>query len=193
MLRLEHIFKSYGENIVLQDVSLTVADGEFVCLTGKSGCGKTTLMRIAAGLEKPDSGSVYSDGGRYSFCFQENRLLPHVTALDNMTAVCPDKKRVLEYLTKVGLSDHIKKYPDELSGGMKRRLALCRCLCYGGDVFFLDEPLRELDAETYSQMKELIKTELQGKTVLMITHSEEEAKELSDRVTVLNGELRAEN
>ena len=193
MLKLENICKSYGENTVLSGVSLTVSDGEFVCLTGRSGCGKTTLMRIASGLETPDSGTVYTDGGRYSFCFQENRLLPHVSALDNITAVCPDKIRALEYLDKVGLSDHIKKYPDKLSGGMKRRLALCRSLCYGGDVFFLDEPLRELDAETYSKMKELIKSELKGKTVLMITHSEEEAKELSDRVIELNGELRIEN
>ena len=193
MIKLENVCKSYGENEVLKDVSLTFDTGEFVCITGKSGCGKTTLLRIASGLEKPDSGSVCTDGGKYSFCFQENRLLPHVTALDNITAVCPDKKRALEYLEKVGLSEHLKKYPDELSGGMKRRLALCRCLCYGGDVFFLDEPLRELDAETYSKMKELIKSELKGKTVLMITHSEEEAKELSDRVIELNGELRVEN
>ena len=193
MIKLENICKVFGNNTVLSDVSLTVSDGEFVCLTGKSGCGKTTLLRIAAGLDAPDSGTVYTDGGKYSFCFQENRLLPNVSALDNITAVCPDKKRALEYLHKVGLSEHIKKYPDELSGGMKRRLALCRCLCYGGDVFFLDEPLRELDAETYSKMKELIKEELRGKTVLMITHSEEEAKELSDRVVELNGELRVEN
>ena len=68
MLKLENIFKSYGDNEVLNNVSLTVSDGEFVCLTGKSGCGKTTLLRIAAGLETPDSGSVYTDGGRYSFC-----------------------------------------------------------------------------------------------------------------------------
>ncbi len=188
MLKLEHIYKSYGDNEVLKDVSLTVSDGEFVCLTGRSGCGKTTLLRIAAGLEKPDSGTVLSDGGRYSFCFQENRLLPHVTAYENITAVCPDKERALGYLRKVGLSEHIKKYPDELSGGMKRRLSLCRCLCYGGDVFFLDEPLRELDAETHSAMRELIRSELKGKTVLMITHSEEEAEELSDRIVTLGEE-----
>lgn len=181
MLELQNVTKSYDGKLIVAPLSYRLETGESLALTGQSGCGKTTVLRLMSGLEKPDSGKVLSSGGRYSFVFQENRLLPHCTCKENLTAVGVSAERAEEYLAKVGLADDAGKYPPQLSGGMKRRLSLARCLSYGGDVYFLDEPLRELDADTSKRMLRLIKEELQGKTAVIVTHSAEEASSLCTR------------
>ena len=187
MIELKNICKGFDGRQVLTDVSLKINKGECVALTGASGAGKTTLLRIIAGLEKADSGEViYSERPRMSFVFQENRLLPHKSVLDNILTVAPDRERALYFLGRCGLSDAAGKKASELSGGMKRRLAIARCLAYGGELYFLDEPLRELDGETLRSVAQLIKEEISGKTAVLITHDSFSLQYLSDRSVFIN-------
>lgn len=173
MIEVKGISKSFGDKEILKDVSFTVKKGECVALTGESGAGKTTLMRILAGLEAADSGEViFTENAKKTFVFQENRLLESKSVLDNILTVAPDRERAAYYLKRVRLDSEATKKAEALSGGMKRRLAIARALAYGGDVYFLDEPLRELDGETLRAVAELIKEEIQGKTAVLITHDE---------------------
>lgn len=183
MLEFKNVSFSYCENTVLNNFSFSVNEGEATAILGPSGFGKTTLLELAFGFLKPQSGEIvpFSEKNA-SFIFQEDRLLPWFTALENLTAVKIEKNRALEYLEKVGLADCADKYPDELSGGMCRRLAIARALAFGGDVFFFDEPLRGLDIKTSSEVLKLIRTEISGKTALIITHSPAEAFFLCDRI-----------
>ena len=174
MIEAKEITKRYGEKTVFERLSLTVEPGVWTVFTGASGLGKTTLLRVLAGLEQPDEGVVSGmEGLRKSFVFQENRLLEHASALDNLLCVAPDRERAVKMLERVGLGEELSKPAGKLSGGMRRRLAIARALAYGGDVFFLDEPLRELDKGTETQIASLLREELQGKTVLLITHDED--------------------
>lgn len=186
MIEFDKVSKSFDGRQVLKNFNVTFGDGEFVCLLGASGCGKTTILRLAGGLALPDSGEVRRDETlRQSFIFQENRLLPWYDALGNILAVTNDREKAEYYLKETGLSEDTRKFPNELSGGMKRRLAVARALAYSGDVFFLDEPLRELDKKTASLICTLLKKELKGKTVIMVTHIAKEAELLADRIITL--------
>lgn len=189
MLEFHNVCFAYGEKAVLKDFSFTAKEGVSTAILGPSGYGKTTLLGLASGFLKPQSGKIVPfEHEKFSFVFQEDRLLPWFTALENLTAVNIEKSRAMEYLEKVGLSDSAEKYPDELSGGMCRRLAIARALAFGGDVFFFDEPLRGLDIKTSAEILELIRTETAGKTALIITHSAREAFSLCERIVVAGGE-----
>ncbi len=188
MLDFKNVSFSYGEKNVLENFSFSVKDGEITAILGPSGFGKTTLIELASGFLKPKSGEIFPFSEKPTFVFQEDRLLPWATALENLLAVNIEKSRAAEYLEKVGLSDSAEKYPDELSGGMCRRLAIARALAFGGKVFFLDEPLRGLDIKTAAEILELIKAEISGKTALIITHSPAEAFSLAERIVVVGGE-----
>ena len=188
MLEFNNVSFAYGEKIILKDFSFSVKEGISTAVLGPSGFGKTTMLNLACGFIKPQSGSITAfDFARPSFVFQEDRLLPWLTALENLTAVNIESSRATEYLEKVGLGDCADKYPAELSGGMKRRLAIARALAFGGDVFFFDEPLRGLDINTSAGILELIRKETAGKTAFIITHSPAEAFLLCDRVVVAGG------
>lgn len=188
MIALQHLSKSFGEKTILRDFSLEFAPGIITALLGPSGCGKTTLLRLAAGLEKPDSGEVLRDSGaRLSFVFQEDRLLPWFSALDNLTAAGISKDDALRDLARVGLAGEEHKKPAELSGGMRRRLSIVRALAYGGDFFFLDEPLQGLDPGTASSVLSLLRQRLEGKTGLLITHNPEEALALAGQIVIIAG------
>ncbi len=182
MIQIKSISKAFDGKTVLKDVSFTVNEGECVALTGESGAGKTTLMRIIAGLEQPDSGEIiFNKSVRASYVFQENRLLENKSALENILCVAPDKKRAEYFLDRCGLSADRDKRAGKLSGGMKRRLAIARALAYGGELYYLDEPLRELDGDTMSTVAELIKEEIKGKTAILITHDSSALEILADR------------
>ena len=188
MIALQHLSKSFGEKTILRDFSLEFAPGIITALLGPSGCGKTTLLRLAAGLEKPDSGEVLRDSGvRFSFVFQEDRLLPWFSALDNLTAAGISRDAALRDLARVGLAGEEHKKPAELSGGMRRRLAIVRALAYGGDFFFLDEPLQGLGPGTASSVLSLLRQRLEGKTGLLITHNPEEALALAGQIVIIAG------
>ena len=187
MIELRNITKSYGEKTICRDLSLTLPDGVCTVLMGPSGIGKTTLLRIASGLEKPDAGEVIAPAGlRRSFVFQENRLIPQISALKNILCVAPETQTALYYLDRAGLAAEQDTPAVDLSGGMRRRLAIARALAAGGDVYFLDEPLRELDAGTEKKIAALLKETLAGKTALLITHDETAAAALGDRILRLS-------
>ena len=183
MLEFKNICFRFGEKEILKDFSFSADERISTAILGPSGFGKTTLMNLAAGFIKPQSGNIVPfSGEKVSYIFQEDRLLPWFTALENLTAVGTDKSKAEEYLEKVGLSDSSDKYPDELSGGMQRRLAIARALAFGGDTFFFDEPLRGLDVKTAEDILGLIRSETSGKTAFIITHSPKEAFLLCDRI-----------
>ena len=184
MLEFRNVSFSYGEKEIFKDFSFSLKEGTSTAILGPSGYGKTTFLELASGFLKPQSGIVTPFCGKPTFVFQEDRLLPWYTALENLTAVNIGKEKALEYLEKVGLSDCADKYPDELSGGMCRRLSIARALAFGGDVYLFDEPLRGLDIKTSAEILELIKSETTGKTSLIITHNPKEAFLLSEKIII---------
>ncbi len=177
----------FAEKIILRNFSYSFPEGETTCLIGPSGCGKTTLLRVAAGLLAPDSGQVSPPAARQSFIFQEDRLLPWFGALENLTAVGIPAEVAARALAQVSLTGEEMTLPDELSGGMRRRLAIARAIAYGGDRFFLDEPLRGLDEATAAPVLAALREAIRGKTALLITHNEAEALALSDTVVQVSG------
>lgn len=191
MIRLEKMALAYGEQRVLRDCSLRVEEGERVALMGASGCGKTTLLQVVAGLLPTDAAAV---NGTVSYVFQESALFPWLTAAENVNVVLGDSAdtmpRAKEWLTVVGLADCCGKYPHQLSGGQKQRVSIARALAYGGDILLLDEPFQGLDETTRQQMAALIDREWAGKTLLLATHDLQEAELLHCRVlTYRNGQF----
>lgn len=177
-ITLEHVRKSFGDKVVLRDVSLALPDRGAVCFFGPSGCGKTTLLRLICGLEKPDSGAVaVPSGTRFSVHFQEDRLLPWQTAAENLALAMP-ASAVPGWLKAIGLPDVGSQYPDELSGGMRRRVSLARALGHESDVLVLDEPLRELDEATARTMLALIQEHSRDRLLLLVTHDRSQAEAL---------------
>ncbi len=185
---------------VLQDVSLEVGEGEFVCLLGPSGCGKTTLLNILAGFLSPTSGKVTVDGERVTgpdprriFVFQERGVFPWLTVEGNVgfglfrLPAAERERKVAHYIKMVGLEGFEKSYPQELSGGMKQRLEVARALAVNPDVLFLDEPFGALDSITRLVMRsELLRIQRgERKTIVFVTHDIEEAVQLADRIVVM--------
>ncbi len=187
MFELTAVTKFFGDKIILDGFSHTFAEGEATCLFGPSGSGKTTLLRVAAGLLAPDVGSVSVPADRAAYVFQEDRLFPWFDALGNLTAVGIAEGAAAQALDAVGLCGDAHTLPEDMSGGMQRRLAIARALAYGGDVFFLDEPLRGLDAATAEPVLDALASAIRGKTALLITHDPYEAFRLSDSVVALGG------
>ena len=186
MLELNNISVRFDGKSVLSGCGLSLGDGERLALMGPSGCGKTTLLRVALSLLPPDTGSVSGDPCRTAAVFQEPRLLPWRTAAENVNVVLSDTPETmpeaLSMLERVELSDAVEKYPAELSGGMQQRVSIARALAFRPDLLVLDEPFRGLDDELRGRMVSLLNTSLQSASLLLVTHSEEEAKTLGCRV-----------
>ena len=180
MLKLTNISHCYGDHKVLEQTSLTLDPGQRLALMGPSGCGKTTLLRIAMGLLQPSEGSVENTFRKTAAVFQEPRLLPWRTALENVNLVLGDGKHTLEaaqrYLKLVKLGAALDKYPRELSGGMQQRVALARALAAEGDLLILDEPFKAMDEALRSQVIALVAQT--DAAILLVTHEESEAKAL---------------
>jgi ABC-type nitrate/sulfonate/bicarbonate transport system ATPase subunit len=204
-LQVEHlhtVFTRDGKSTpVLEDISLEVADGEFVCLLGPSGCGKSTLLSTMAGFLSPTSGEVKIDGEvvrgpdpRRIFVFQERGVFPWLTVEGNIAfglfpLTRPERQqRVAHYIKMVGLEGFEKAYPPALSGGMKQRLEVARALAVNPDMLFLDEPFGALDSITRLIMRgELLRIwEAERKTIIFVTHDIDEAVQLADRVVVMS-------
>ncbi len=186
--------KRFGAREVLRDVQLEVAAGEFVALIGPGGGGKTTLLRVLAGLEEPSLGEVAiqrSDGETLAIrvMFQEDRLLPWQSVINNVTFGLPvsERPRAQHFLAAVGLADRERDWPRVLSGGQKQRVSLARALAHQPDLLLLDEPFGALDALTRAGMQRLLDElwQREQRTVLLVTHDVEEALLLADRVIVL--------
>ena len=186
MLELRDISVSYGEKTVLQHCDLNLMSGERIALMGPSGCGKTTLLRIALGLHTPDFGTVKRYFSRVSAVFQEPRLLPWRTALENVMlpiAGRPDSRdAAVSHLEKLELADAAGLYPDELSGGMQQRVSLARAMVFAPDLLVLDEAFKGLDVGLRGRVLTLLAGSLQNTSVLLATHSEEEARAFSCRI-----------
>jgi putative spermidine/putrescine transport system ATP-binding protein len=202
---LQDLSRSFGTTRALDGLSIEIAPGELVALLGPSGCGKTTALRIVAGFESADAGSVIIDGKDISsvpasrrdmgMVFQSYSLFPNMSALDNVAfglrmrklAPAGRRQRAGDLLDMVGLAPQAKQYPHQLSGGQQQRVALARALAIEPRVLLLDEPLSALDAKVRLQLREQIRTLQQrlGTTTLFVTHDQEEAPSMADRVGVM--------
>ena len=187
MLKLTAISHSYGDHTVLRNVDLTLRPGQRLAVMGPSGCGKTTLLRIALGLLTPTEGTVENTFRKTSVVFQEPRLLPWRTALQNVNLVLGDGKTTLEtarkYLQQVKLADAADKFPRELSGGMQQRVAVARALAAAGDLLVLDEPFKTMDEALREQVISLVARTTAA--ILLVTHDEEEANTLGCEIIKL--------
>jgi putative spermidine/putrescine transport system ATP-binding protein len=209
-LEFRAIRKTFGANTALESFDLAMQPGEFVSLLGPSGCGKTTALRIAAGFERPDSGSVVvgtrdvlgvpAHKRNMGMVFQSYSLFPNLTVAGNVAfglrvrnvGGTERDRRVAEALERVHLGPFASRYPHQLSGGQQQRVALARALVFEPAVLLLDEPLSALDAKVRVGLREEIRRlQLQlGMTTLFVTHDQEEALSISDRVGVMsNGRI----
>ena len=186
MLELKDISARYDGKSVLSGCGLSLGDGERLALMGPSGCGKTTLLRVALSLLPPDTGSVSGDPCRTAAVFQEPRLLPWRTAAENVNVVLSDgpetMPEALSMLERVELSDAVEKYPAELSGGMQQRVSIARALAFRPDLLVLDEPFRGLDEALRGRIISHLSASLPSASLLLATHSEEEALSLGCRI-----------
>lgn len=197
LVMLRDVRKSYGDHVVLHDVRLDVREEESIAFVGKSGGGKSTLLRLIAGLESPDSGTIVQDGREVDsinanarMMFQEDRLLPWMSVLDNVTFAShedADVEAAQGLLDLVGLTEHSDDYPMKLSGGQKQRLALARALFSQPRLLLLDEPLGALDALTRRRMQDLIMDVCHEKrvTTILVTHDINEAVRMCGRIALI--------
>ena len=205
-LRIENLWKNFGDFTALREISLEVFEGEFLCFLGPSGCGKTTLLRAIAGLDLQSQGRVEQAGKDVSnlppaerdfgIVFQSYALFPNLTIEKNIAYGLENdgrpraeiKARVAELLALVGLPEQGKKYPAQLSGGQQQRIALARAIATNPGLLLLDEPLSALDAKVRIFLRHEVKA-LQRKlgiTTVMVTHDQEEALSMADRIVVMN-------
>lgn len=182
-LKIHNISFSYGEHRIFENLSFEVAAGERVCLNSASGSGKTTLLRLIAGLETSDSGEISREGEIF-YLFQEDRLLPHLSAAENLRFVGASRDEAVSALEAVGIADFADARPSELSGGMRRRVALARLCCFGNkfdkslqkkSLLLLDEPFTGLDAESRECSARAIALAFPRTAAIIATHSPDEA------------------
>jgi len=208
---VENLVKKYGDNTVLNNINVSIAEGEVVCVIGPSGSGKSTFLRCLNRLEEPTSGDIIIDGAHLmdkntninavrqhiGMVFQHFNLFPHLSVLENIILAPMDlknasrqeaEKNAIRLLETVGLADKKDMYPDNLSGGQKQRVAIARALAMNPDVMLFDEPTSALDPEMVGDvlnvMKDLAK---QGMTMVIVTHEMGFAKEVANRVMFIDG------
>ena len=184
-----NINKAFNGEKIFHDFNATIKMNQITSIMGESGIGKTTLINILLGIEKPDSGEIIGiENKRVSAVFQEDRLCEEFDCIQNLRLVC-DKNISDNELTKsledLGLGDAVNKKVSTLSGGMKRRLAIGRALVFGGDIIIMDEPFKGLDKELYDKIVQLVVENTRNKTLIIITHSLEEAKILGGDILYL--------
>jgi len=205
LLRLEHVSRTYydeGKEVeALQDVNLEIHKGEFVSLIGASGCGKTTTLRLIAGLDKPESGTVYMHGQQITgpdpsrgVVFQQGALFDWLTVEDNIAVGLKargvyrkEKDRIQKFIDMTGLTGFEHAYPHQISGGMAQRVAIARALINDPEALLLDEPMGALDSFTRANLQNQL-LELQkesGTTMILVTHDVDEAIYLSDRIVIM--------
>ncbi len=176
MLKLDNISKSYGDKLVLDRLSFSFPDGETSIIMGQSGCGKTTLLRIIMGLEKPDAGTLLCNAKRISAVFQEDRLAEDFSAVRNVVyAANCTREQAEALLARLGLGESMYLPTREFSGGMKRRTAIARALLADFDLLVMDEPFKGLDAETKAVAVDTVRELCKNKSVIVVTHDETEA------------------
>ena len=189
MISMQHLSLSFGDKRILNDFSAELPERGIVCLMGPSGCGKTTLLRVLLGLQAPEQGSVSGlQRGEAAVVFQEDRLLPWLSVRRNLTEVtgCTDTQAV-EMLAALGLESEADAMPDQLSGGMRRRVALARALLYPARLLVMDEPLKGMDDTLKTQLYPLIREAARSRPALIVTHDRAEADALADQLWLMDG------
>ncbi|MGI6200456.1 MAG: ATP-binding cassette domain-containing protein [Christensenellales bacterium] len=186
-MRIEGLTKAYGEKIILQDFTLELPERGVVCLLGPSGCGKTTLLHLLAGLIPADGGRVVGLPGPLSMVFQEDRLLPWLTCQENIALVGVSRDAARRALEAVGLFGQEGVYPDALSGGMRRRVALARALAAPHGALLLDEPFKGLDRATQQPLLEQVRAHGEEHLVLAVTHDPWQVDALGAMAVRLSG------
>lgn len=208
MLELKNIVKKYGNNVILDDISLKIKKGEIVSILGPSGSGKTTLLNLILGITDISSGKIIYDGEDitevplekrgFNIVFQDYALFPNLTAYENIVYGLRNKpgisteKDVQDFIHLLGLEEHLNKRIDQLSGGQKQRVALARTMVMKPKILLLDEPLSALDGVIKESIKSKIKEIARefSLTTIIVTHDPEEALTLSDKVLIINdGEI----
>ena len=179
-VKLNSVSKSFNGKTVFENISHEFKDKSLTCISGPSGCGKTTLLKIISGLVLPDSGTLEITGDKkISFIFQEPRLMPWYTSMENVINIVSysDKeesiKKANELFEYFELSDAKNKYPNELSGGMAKRISVIRALVHGGDILLCDEPYNGLDMRMCLKAEELIKNYAKNNCVILVSHDKE--------------------
>lgn len=186
-IHVKNISKAFDGKEVLSSQSFSFPEGTITCVTGPSGCGKTTLLRILAGLEVPDSGIVEKEGS-LAFVFQEDRLSENFNAVSNIRLVTGKNlpaEVILQHLEEIGLKDYAQKPVREYSGGMKRRVAIARAICYDADILLMDEPFKGLDQSLKTKVMDYVKRHCDGKTIIYVTHDPSEAEYLGGNILTL--------
>ena len=211
ILTIEHLVKRYGDKTVLDDLSLTVQEGQVLVIVGPSGCGKSTLLRCINALEPIQGGSIQLDGQeirqnaknlyalrqKIGMVFQSYELFPHLSVMNNIT-LAPTKvqkrpkaeveQEALALLERVGLKDRAEDYPRQLSGGQKQRVAIVRALCMHPEVLLFDEVTAALDPEMVREVLDvLLDLAKQGRTMLIVTHEMQFARAVADQVLFIDG------
>ncbi len=184
---IKNLCKSYGNSAVLKNINIAFPIGKTTCLMGKSGAGKTTLLNILMGLEKTDIGTIENMPEYKSAVFQENRLCENFSVLTNIKIVnnSLSQAEIQNHLKQVGLEDSANRKIYELSGGMKRRIALVRAVMAKSDIIFLDEPFKGLDVQTKQLVIKYLLNNINNKTVILVTHNSDDAKQLNGNILYL--------
>lgn len=186
-VKLERVTFAYDKEPVLQDCTLVLPDHGVTCLWGASGCGKTTLLRLLAGLERPSAGRV-EGVERVAMVFQEDRLLPWLSALENVTVIGVEEALARYMLTELGLTEEeMAALPGHLSGGQQRRVALARALAADSDLLLLDEPFNGLDEDTWQSVVPLVADYAAQHPVVLVTHVGQQAEALNAGKITLSG------
>lgn len=175
MIRFDEISVRFGKNTVIDRLSYEFEKGKVTAILGDSGIGKTTLLNVAAGLQKTSGGKVTSEYKKLAYIFQEPRLFPWLSAMENVSTVS-DSQTAIDMLTLMGLESDINKYPSELSGGMKQRVSIARALACDPDLILMDEPFASLDPERRSSVCDIFFDRIKGKTAILVTHDIEDTK-----------------
>lgn len=189
-VKAENLYFSYGDQPVLQDVSIELTEAQPVVLLGGSGMGKTTLLRILAGLMKPESGEIegIDKNTRIAVMYQEDRLFPHLTVYKNLKLIRPGVTRqtAADLLAELNLEESVlDQLPRELSGGMRRRVALARVLLFEAEVVLMDEPFQGLDVETRKLALAAVKNWTKGRPTLLISHEPQDGPALGARTLTI--------
>ena len=185
MIKIENLSKKYGENIIFENASFFFKENGITAIMGKSGSGKTTLLRIIMGLEEYTGNTEGLKDKKIGVVFQEDRLCENLSAITNISMVCKKgavTREIKEELGSIGLKENIEKPVKELSGGMKRRVAIVRSIMAEPDIIVFDEPFKGLDVETRKEVISYLGKKLENRTVIIVTHDLEEARLLNAKI-----------
>lgn len=187
-IQVKQLTKIYDGRKVLDQINIVFSEHEIHCMMGESGCGKTTLLQCLMGLAVPEEGVIEGMPDQFSAVFQEDRLCMDFTVYSNVKMVCPKgikRQKVEEHLKEVGLSASINKPVKELSGGMKRRVALVRAVLAEGDLIILDEPFKGMDVNTKVNSITYLEKHRNNRTVLLVTHDKDDVELLGGKLYLL--------